>query len=93
MEVFQGKLGVDGQKAGISLDGGVNNGAGLEGVLKKDRAFGKHLADEVFENLFADIAAKLGAFEIVLEVFHGAADLGKNPGLFFQITNDGSSPI
>jgi len=83
LEVFHGKLGVDGENAGLSLDGGVYNGTGLKMILEVKGTLGEHLADEVGENLFANITPQLGRLEIVLEIFHGAGDFAKSSGFFF----------
>ena len=55
--------------------------------------FGEHLTDEVFENLFADVATKLGGLQIILEIFHGTADFAKGAGFFFEITNHGGGLV
>ena len=51
------------------------------------------MTDKILENLFANIAAQLRAFEIVLKIFHRTADFGKNAGFFFQIADNGGGAV
>lgn len=64
----------------------------LKACWRKTGALGEHLANEVLENLFADIAPEFWALEIVPEIFHGATDFGKTPA-FLQITNNSGGAV
>ena len=77
----------------MGFDGGVHDLACFEVVLKMEAVLGKHLGNEVGKNLFADVAPEFGGLEIVLEIFHGAADLAEGAGFFLEVTNDGGSLI
>ncbi|KKT30994.1 MAG: hypothetical protein UW16_C0002G0028 [Microgenomates group bacterium GW2011_GWC1_44_10] len=88
LKIFHGELAVDRENTGLGFDGGVNYLARLEVILKMEAVLGEHLSDEVFEDLFADVAPELGGLEIVLEIFHGATDLAEGAGFFLQVGDD-----
>ena len=72
-----------GEQPRVGLDGDVNDCQTWEKRVGEKVTFRKHLTDKILENLFANIAAQLRAFEIVRRSFIERR-LRKNTGLFFS---------